>query len=320
MAEIWTMGELLVEIMRPRADMPFERTNKFLGPFPSGAPAICIDTAARLGKKAGIIGGVGDDGFGKNLIKRLEADGVDCRYVTTIEGSTGVAFISYTSDGSREYIFHIKDTPSVKVKRPEELHVGNSGYFHLMGCSLFMDTKFTKEILETMKEFIEKGFQISFDPNIRSELLKGDEMANTITPVLEQCSVLLPGLDELLMLSRKRNIDDAIKYMFENYRKLSIIAIKLGGRGCRIVTRSDDFSVKAPRVKEVDPTGAGDCFDAGFLSVLCDGGDLIEAAITASAVGALNVQAFGPMEGKITKRTLSKMINTIKESMKMEEL
>jgi sugar/nucleoside kinase (ribokinase family) len=122
------------------------------------------------------------------------------------------------------------------------------------------------------------------------------------------------------MLSRKRNIDDAIKYMFENYRKLSIIAIKLGGRGCRIVTRSDDFSVKAPRVKEVDPTGAGDCFDAGFLSVLCDGGDLIEAAITASAVGALNVQAFGPMEGKITKRTLSKMINTIKESMKMEEL
>ena len=49
MAEILTMGELIVEIMRPKEDMPLDMAGTFLGPFPSGAPAIFIDTAARLG-------------------------------------------------------------------------------------------------------------------------------------------------------------------------------------------------------------------------------------------------------------------------------
>ena len=64
MAEILTMGELIVEIMRPKEDMPLDMAGTFLGPFPSGAPAIFIDTAARLGHSAAIIGGVGDDDFG----------------------------------------------------------------------------------------------------------------------------------------------------------------------------------------------------------------------------------------------------------------
>ena len=65
MAEIWTMGELLVEIMRPRPDMGLRDVREFLGPYPSGAPAISIDTAARLGHTAGIFGGVGTDEFGR---------------------------------------------------------------------------------------------------------------------------------------------------------------------------------------------------------------------------------------------------------------
>lgn len=311
MAEIWTMGELLVEVMRPEADMPFDRTDRFLGPFPSGAPAICIDTVARLGVKAGMIGGIGDDGFGLNIHRRLESDGVDCRYVGTLEGSTGVAFISYSSDGAREYIFHIKDTPAVKVKKPSDLQVGNSGYFHLMGCSLFMDPHFTEEILATMQDFIKRGFKVSFDPNIRTELLHGNIMSQVIAPVLEQCSILLPGRDELLLLSGESTIDEAGAFLFSTYPKLSIIAMKLGDKGCRILTREEDFPLRAPKVEEVDPTGAGDCFDAGFLSVLCEGGSLKEAALTASAVGALNVKAFGPMEGHITKEAVSNMIKSI---------
>ena len=50
--------------------------------FPSGAPAIFIDAAARLGIPAGMIGGVGDDGFGKNLLLRLQKDGVERLFVT----------------------------------------------------------------------------------------------------------------------------------------------------------------------------------------------------------------------------------------------
>ena len=310
-SQIWTMGELLVEIMRPQPDLPFDQTATFLGPFPSGAPAIFIDAAARVGIKGGIIGGIGNDGFGKNLYRRLENDGVDCRYIQTLPGSTGVAFITYSSDGSRDYIFHLTKTPAVLATSPEHLEVGQLGYFHLMGCSLFMDPDFTTEILKTMETFKRKGFGISFDPNIRTELLQGNAMDHVVAPVLESCSVLLPGKGELLQLSGKQSIEEAAQHLFGTYAELSIIGVKLGSSGCRILTRDSDVSLKAPAVDEVDPTGAGDCFDAGFLSALLKGESIRDAAILGSALGALNVQAFGPMEGKITEETVTSMIQKI---------
>ena len=77
MAEIWTMGEMIVEIMREKENEPLDKAGVFRGPYPSGAPAIFIDTVARLGHKGGIIGGVGKDDFGKCLLDRLKSDGVD---------------------------------------------------------------------------------------------------------------------------------------------------------------------------------------------------------------------------------------------------
>ena len=86
MASIWTMGELIVEIMRPKPDMHLDQAAEFIGPFPSGAPGIFIDTIARLGSQAGIIGGVGNDDFGVCLTRRLRNDGVDCRFVSVVDG------------------------------------------------------------------------------------------------------------------------------------------------------------------------------------------------------------------------------------------
>jgi sugar/nucleoside kinase (ribokinase family) len=107
MTEIWTMGELLAEIMRAETGVPLGRVGSFRGPFPSGAPGIFIDTVARLGHSAGIISGVGDDEFGRQILDRLERDGVRTDLVEVMPGrSTGTAFIAYDDDGSRDYLFH----------------------------------------------------------------------------------------------------------------------------------------------------------------------------------------------------------------------
>ena len=300
MSEIWIMGEMLVEIMRAKVDVPFNETGSFLGPFPSGAPAIFIDAAARLGSRAGIIGGVGRDGFGENLRNRMSEDGVDCRYIETLPGSTGVAFITYFSDKSREYIFHVSDSPAVKPKTPETLDVGNDGYFHLMGCSLFMAPEFYEEIIKTMTAFKDRGFKISFDPNIRTELLKGDELIRMIEPVMANCSILLPGREELLTVSGEKDVDSAVQTLFRRYGALEIIALKLGAKGCRIISRTEEVKLEAIPITEVDPTGAGDCFDAGLLHGLMNGKTLEESGIIATAAGALNASAFGPMEGRVS--------------------
>ena len=154
MAEIWIMGEMLVEIMRPEEGTPLYEAGCFRGPFPSGAPAICIDTAARLGHSAGIIGGVGKDDFGKCLLDRLEKDGVDCsRVLINDRVSTGCAFVTYFEDGSRKFIFHIGNTPAAEAKMPDVEAMRGAGFFHVMGCSVTAKSEFGEEIVKTAKAF-----------------------------------------------------------------------------------------------------------------------------------------------------------------------
>lgn len=308
MAEIWTMGEMIVEIMREHEDTHLYEPNRFVGPFPSGAPAIFIDTAAKMGKPCGIIGGVGNDDFGKCLLDRLKHDGVDCSQVLTDDNlSTGCAFVTYFRDGSRKFIFHIGNTPAAKAKAPSADVFSGIKYFHVMGCSLMASTEFGGEIIKAMKAAKKQGAKISFDPNIRAELLKNKDSFALVDTVLENTSVFMPGVSELLMISGESSVESAVKKCFEN-DTLEIIVLKNGANGSRVFTREHEYSMGIYKVSAVDATGAGDSFDGAFISGLCDGMEICDVIKQATAAAALNTAAFGPMEGKISKSNISKMI------------
>ncbi len=302
---ICTMGEMIVEIMRNEVDAPLNEAGVFLGPFPSGAPAIFIDTVAKLGHSAAIIGGVGKDDFGRCLTDRLTKDGVDCSLVGEYtEASTGCAFVTYFSDGGRKFIFHIGNTPAAMPKMPPKEKLPDADYFHVMGCSLMASEAFGREIVKTMHAFKEKGAKISFDPNIRPELLGN---ASLVDEVMAVTSVFQPGVSELLMISGCDTVEDAVKKCFEN-EILEIIALKNGSKGCRVFTRDGEFSQGIYEVEPLDATGAGDSFDGAFLVALAEGKDVRTAAKIASAAAALNTAAFGPMEGKISKESVAAMM------------
>jgi sugar/nucleoside kinase (ribokinase family) len=102
------LGELLVEIMRDRVDVPFDVPDIFVGPFPSGAPAIFADCLARLGEEVFFVGAVGEDDFGKMILRRLKEDGVDIGGVKILpDFTTGVAFVTYFRD-ENSFITYLK--------------------------------------------------------------------------------------------------------------------------------------------------------------------------------------------------------------------
>ena len=68
-------------------------------------------------------------------------------------------------------------------------------------------------------------------------------------------------------------------------------------KGSTVYSQGTKYDVPAFEVEEIDPTGAGDCFDAGFLVSLIHKRSLKESARFANAVGALAVTRKGPMEG-----------------------
>lgn len=308
MRSIWTMGEMIVEIMRPKEDMPLDVAGEFLGPYPSGAPAIFADTAAKMGKASGIIGGVGKDDFGKCLLDRLTRHGVNCDFVNQVEGSsTGVAFVTYFASGDRKFIFHIGNTPAVQVASPNISGIEEPVFFHLMGCSLTANDAFYDEIIKTLYKFVDRGAKISFDPNIRPELIGSRSMEEFIGPILENCSVLMPGTEELLNIAGEDTVENALEKLFRN-PKLEIVALKKGSKGCSVITRSEQFDLGIYPVEVQDVTGAGDSFDAAFLCSLMDNLPLRECAKIASAAAALNSAAFGPMEGAISPERVRKLI------------
>ena len=309
MCEIWTMGEILVEIMRPKAGMELFEAGEFVGPFPSGAPAIFIDTVARMGHTCGIFGGVGKDDFGKNVLDRLKKDGVNVDYVFEDDTcSTAVAFVTYFEDGSRKFIYHIGNTPAVHPKEFDIKDIDSPKFFHIMGCSLMADDAFKKKIIDTAMVFAQSGAKISFDPNIRPELLGGRTVDEVLGNVLANCSVIMPGIEELKMLTGEETIEGGVKKLFE-YEKMEVVALKKGSKGSTLYSRNETVNCPLFRVEQVDPTGAGDCYDAALLCGLIEGNSLHVAGNMASAAGALNVMKLGPMEGDININNVRKLIN-----------
>jgi len=309
MNEIMTMGEIIVEIMRTEVDATLDKAGMFKGPFPSGAPAIFIDTVARLGHKAAIVGGVGDDDFGKCVLTRLTSDGVDCSNVLINDRiSTGCAFVMYYSDGDRKFLFHIGNSPAVLAPVPDRSKVEGLKYFHIMGCSMMAEISFGRRIVETAKMAKECGAKITFDPNIRPELMKDPEANDLVAQVLDMTSIFMPGKSELRLLSGKDDIEEAVKELFRVKPLLEIIALKNGKKGCVIYTREEKIEFGVYAVKPLDATGAGDSFDGAFLCGLIEGKDLLSCAKLATAAASLNTAAFGPMEGKISVENVENMI------------
>lgn len=304
MPEIWTMGELLVEVMRPRRGMSLAEAGEFRGPFPSGATGIFIDTVARLGHSAAVVSGVGDDDFGRCLLERFRRDGVDSARVLVVPGkATGVAFVTYFADGSRRFLYHWDHTPAVMARAPKLAEIGGARFLHVMGCALMPNAWFRAEVFKAVRRFRRAGARISFDPNVRVELLSGRKLGGLLGPVLDCCSVLLPGERELALLAGVADVDAAAARLLAR-PPMEIIVVKRGSRGCTVYTKGSRIDVAPYRVQEVDPTGAGDCFDAGFLCGLLEELPLEECARNASAAGALNAAAFGPMEGDISPQSL----------------
>jgi len=302
------MGELLAEVMRPRAGMSLREPGIFRGPYPSGAPGIFIDTVARLGHSAAIASAVGDDDFGACILERLRTDGVNTDCVEAVPGkSTGVAFVAYLKDGSRRFLFHWDGTPAVMGRVPDAARAEGARYFHVMGCSLMANDAFRDRVFEAVEMFAARGARISFDPNIRFELLQGRAADSIAGPVLRRCSLLFPGEKELALLSGKAHADEGARALFDAF-PLELIVLKRGPRGCTLMTRGESVDVPAFRVREKDPTGAGDCFDAGFICGQLEGKDSVASARLAAAAGALNAQAFGPMEGRISPSSVAALL------------
>jgi tagatose kinase len=283
------VGEALVEVMRPRPGISLDAPGPFVGPFPSGAPAIAADAAARAGAEVAMVATVGDDPFGSLLMRRLSASGVNTSGMrVTGDAVTGVAFVAYDDAGGREFVFHAADAAPSRISpadlgsMPEE-----AAWLHVSGSSLILSESLADTVLVAVERVLRAGGRVSFDPNLRIGSAGASAPPSGFDRLAEVASLVLPSEGELEPLGT-----DATSLASTG----TFVCETLGRDGARLHHGGTVTTVAGIPTEQVDPTGAGDAFSGTFLAVYMRSGDPVLAAHEANTAAAAHVEALGPME------------------------
>ncbi|KTF17299.1 sugar kinase [Pseudoalteromonas carrageenovora] len=311
MTDILCMGELLAEIMAEQIGQTFTEPGVFLGPYPSGAPAIFADQAAKVGASVAFIGCAGNDGFGELILNRLRESGVDVSGISrSDELPTGTAFVTYKEDGNREFIFNISNSAAALINEDSvsSALASNCRYFHVMGSSLGNAGSIAavKRALELVKQ---SGAKVSFDPNIRPEIMASPVIQEAIQLILEACDILLPSEIDLQYFCGDVAQSEAVNTLLSKY-SMEMVVVKNADEGCVYYDRARSIHMPSFKVTEVDPTGAGDCFGGTLIACLAQGVEIDRALKLANAAGAMAVTKRGPMEGNSTVSELDQFIQS----------
>ena len=265
MFDVIALGELLIDFAPQAVN---ESGYPVLSANPGGAPGNFLAALTRYGCKTAMIGKVGDDMFGRLLIRTLQEAGIEIKGVLKDPDQfTTLAFVSLDASGNRDFSFARKPGADTCLK-PEEICedlFAESRVFHFGTLSLTDEpaASATRRALELAKE---AGCLVSLDPNLRKPLWKSEKAAKEAMEwSLRQADIVKISDEEIDYLWGLKPEDGARKLL--NEYGVSLIYATLGPKGCHTVNRKHAVTVASPSgIRVVDTTGAGDIFGGSAMS------------------------------------------------------
>ncbi len=250
--------------------------------------AIMAHNLASLGCKVGFSSCIGDDNFGEIALERLRTAGVDVSTVRKLgcEAKTGLSVI--LQHGKWRNILTYAGT--ISALKPEHLdmeYLASSRHFHF--SSYFMQHGLQAHLPELLKELKSAGLTISMDTNDDPD----DTWDSGLGRVLPLVELLLPNEREAMKIADCNDLETAIARLTE---LVPLVVVKLGAEGALACRGAERLHCPALKLDAVDPVGAGDSFDAGFLSEFVRGADLMSCLRKGNLAGALSVTRPGGTE------------------------
>lgn len=262
----------------------------------------------RLGRAAGYVTRVGDDEFGANLLDLWRREGVDTSGVgVDARRPTGMYLLSrppgsphsftYYRAGSAASAMQPADLPTQLLRRTRIVHT--SGITQAIGDGP-CDTA-----LAALRSAREAGVTTSYDPNLRPALWSLDRARAVIMATLALVDIALPSLEDARALTGLDDPGAIADELLDNGPQ--VVALKLGAAGA-LVADGNRHTIIAPYdVAAIDPAGAGDTFDAAFLTAWLDGHQPAECAEFANAAAALTTTGVGCVGPIPTRRAVDEL-------------
>ncbi|TKY65568.1 fructokinase-7 protein [Spatholobus suberectus] len=280
--------------------------------FPSGATANVAVGISRLGGSAAFIGKVGNDEFGYLLSDILKQNGVDnSGLLFDAHARTALAFYALKRGGEPEFMLYRNPSADVLL-HPEEIDVNlikKATIFHYGSVSLIKEPCRSAH-LAAMNVAKVSGCILSYAPNLALPLWPSAEACRQgIMSIWNYADIIKLSVDEIRILTEGDDpYDDKVIMKKLHHYNLKLLLVTEGARGCRYYTKDFKGWVAGFEVEAVDPTGAGDSFVGGLLSIVAthnhiykDEKRLREALDFANACGAVTVTRRGAIPSLPTK-------------------
>ncbi|MFC7750849.1 ribokinase [Paenibacillus thermoaerophilus] len=264
--------------------------------FPGGKGANQAVAAAKSGASVRMIGAVGRDPFGEELISSLRQAGVSTDQVVKKEGASGMAFITVNAQGENEIILSQGANGKLTASDIPDL----SAYSHVHAVLLQNEIPWpvTRHvILEARRHRI----PVIFNP-APAMPVSDDDLALIDTLVLNETEA------ECIAGESAEPPEKAARFFIG--RGVREVLLTLGERGCFYANRDgDEIAVSAYPVQAVDTTAAGDTFIGAFAAARAEGMPVREGLRFASAAAALSVIRRGAQASIPAKAEILRFMN-----------
>jgi sugar/nucleoside kinase (ribokinase family) len=248
--------------------------------------AIVAHNLAALGNRVGFISRIGTDPLGQIALDKLAAGGVDVERVLR-SNSTDSGLTVILHHGTWRNILTFLGTISQLTLEDLDLeYLASSRHFH--SSSIFLQTAWRPHVPEVFRRFKAAGMTISMDTNDDP-----DDQWQGLSEVLPYVDVLLPNEREALKISGEKDLERAITHLAE---MVPLVVVKLGPQGAMAQRGRERFVAPPLKVQPVDTVGAGDSFDAGFLTQYLRGADIETCLAYGNLAGAMSTTKAGGTE------------------------
>lgn len=312
MSKLVTIGETMVSFVpQPQVSLRFGASLTMRIAGAESNTAIGVST---YGHSTSYISRVGQDCFGQYILRMIRAEGVDASGVLADEHHpTGLMF-KEPLPGQKTGVHYYRAGSAASCLTPADLNetlIRNAEILHFTGITPIL----SKSCLETVYAALDIARSgntlVSFDPNIRFKLWNGQDYRALIRDLVCRSDVLLTGRDEAAYLYDTYEVDALHQKLFSDCPSLRYLAIKDGADGAWAGDTDRLLFIPAVSCDCVDPVGAGDAFNAGFIAGMLSGETMEKCAAIAAISGARATETSGDTEGFVTKQEMDAILNRL---------
>lgn len=231
--------------------------------------------AARAGARVSMLGSVGDDAFGVDLLAALAQDGIDTAGVATVRSSTGTANILVEDRTGENRIVVVAGANAARTELWDEARSAIAA-----SSMLLLQLEVPPELVARAAAYaVSVGTQVVLTPAPVTQLPDG---------LLADVDLLVLNQHEAGELAGSTDPVRAAQYL----RRFGVgaVIVTLGEDGCVLVNDDGERRVGAVPVRAADTTAAGDTFVGAFAAARVSGRGVYEALRWATSAAAVSVQ------------------------------